>query len=73
MNNSDMLLVFFAVLGAVCLLFPKLIHVLYTEVTNLGSGPANSESGSIASTAQLNTIRIVGIGILVLVGLVYFY
>lgn len=73
MNNVDLLKVFFGVLGLVCLLVPKLIHVLYKEITNLGSGAANSIWSSDVSTTRLNAIRIVGIGVLAVVGRLYFF
>jgi len=73
MNNTDLLTLFFAALGLVCLLAPKLIHILYREITHLGSESTGSEAGKVASTAQLNTIRIVGVAVLVVVGRVYFF
>ena len=73
MNNVDLLMVFFGVLGLICLLIPKLIYVLYKEITNLGSESTSSAGGGDISTARLNTIRIVGIGVLAVVGWVYFF
>lgn len=72
MNNANVLMMFFGVLGLVCLLLPKLVHVLYKEITSLGSEPGNSAGSDGGSVAQLNTIRIVGMGVLVVVGWVYF-
>jgi len=72
MNNAKVLMMFFGLLGLVCLLVPKLIHVMYREITNLGSEISASEGSNVAS-ARLNTIRIVGVGILVVVGLLYYF
>jgi hypothetical protein len=73
MNNVDLLIVFFGVLGLICLLLPKQVYVLYKEITNLGSSSSASEQSAVASAAQLGTIRIIGIGILAVVGRVYFF
>lgn len=73
MNNIDLLSVFFGVLGLVCLLLPRLIYVMHKEITNLGSEPSNIEGGNVASSAQLNAIRVVGVGVLAVVGRVYFF
>lgn len=73
MSNAHLLMVFFGVLGLVCLLLPRLIVVLYKEITNLGSGQVHSEGQSVVSLVQLNAIRIAGVGILAVVGLVYFF
>lgn len=68
--NNYLLMVFFGLLGLVCFLLPKLIYVLYKEITCLGS-EALAKQGSAPAT-QLNTIRIVGLGILIVVGWLLF-
>jgi len=72
-NNAYILLVFFGLLGLVCLVMPKLIFTFYVEITKLRSGSRLENMEKVASSAQLNMIRLVGVGILVLLGLVYFY
>jgi|GEM_PF-3861928 len=73
MNNTILLIVFFAVLGLVCLVLPKLVHVFYIEIIKLGSDSSGQISERIASASQLNKIRIIGIGILTLLLVLYFF
>ncbi len=73
MKNTDVLIVFFGILGLLCLILPKLIHVLYSEIINLGSGSADIVGGNEASSTRLNSIRILGIGILLVLATVYYF
>lgn len=66
-------MVFFAMLGLACLLAPKLIYGLYKEITQLGSAPVVSAYSDTVSVRQLSVIRVVGIGVLAVVGKVYFF
>ena len=73
MSNTVLLIAFFAMLGLVCLLVPNLIYVLYREVTQLGSEPTGGDQGHVASAGQLGAIRVIGVGILAVVGRVYYF
>lgn len=73
MNNTILLIGFFGVLGLVCLLLPKLIHVLYTEITKIGSDSPNDDGVGMVSAAQLNTIRIIGVAILAVLGMLIYF
>ena len=73
MSNTVLLIVFFGMLGLIFLLAPKLIYVLYKEITQLGSESTSGGHGHVASAGQLGAIRIIGVGVLAVVGRVYYF
>jgi len=73
MNNSELLVMFFGVIGVVCLLFPKFIKILYTEVSSLGADPSANSSGMSNVNGKHHVIRLVGVGILLMLSILYYF
>ncbi|MEJ2115724.1 MAG: hypothetical protein P8X88_06690 [Gammaproteobacteria bacterium] len=72
MSNASIFIFFFGVIGAVSLIFPKIMQVFYSVFMKLNMRTHEDVNNDSKTVARIKIIRLTGIGMLLISALVFY-